>query len=133
MIAVSARTVPVCVFLVLSLCACSKPRPSTFESEAHWLQAVWAGDAVLKHTGTPRGNASWIEETWDYQFSGGPEAAVKLFRSHTPMGYTIVRQTDSELLLSRFDGHDSYQLTLTFEDSIGQKTTATVNLKSFPD
>jgi hypothetical protein len=43
-----------------------------------------------------------------------------------------VRQADSQLILAKFDGHDSYQLMLTFEPPLNQ-TTLLVVLKSFPD
>lgn len=130
---VSASKILTCFFLVTSFCACNKAKPSTFQNEAQWLQAVWTSDAELKHTDRPQQNANGMQETWTYQFAGGLDAAVKLFRNHTPLGYTIVQQTDSELWFSRFDGHDSYQLNLIFESSMDQKTTVSVILKSFPD
>jgi pyruvate dehydrogenase complex dehydrogenase (E1) component len=58
---------------------------------------------------------------------------MNLFRSHTPAGYNLVRQTDSELWFSRFDGHDSYSVALAFENLTGQTTRVSVVLKSFPD
>ena len=133
MIATPGRTIFAVLLLAISFCACSKAKSSTFQGEAQWLQAVWAGDAELKHTDVPRRNANGMQETWGYQFSGGRDAAMKLFGTHTPAGYKLVRQGDSELSFARWDGHDSYQLELTFENSTNQLTTISVILNSFPD
>lgn len=54
------------------------------------------------------------------------------FRVSNRRRLRLVRQADSQLILAKFDGHDSYQLMLTFEPPLNQ-TTLLVVLKSFPD
>jgi hypothetical protein len=133
MIALPAKAFGVAVLLAISFSACSRSGLSPFQRESQWLQAIWSSDAELTHSDVPQQSASEMQERWGYQFSGRREAAVKLLRSHTPAGYTLVRESDSELSFARWDGHDSYQLTLTFEDSTNQTTMVSVILKSFPD
>lgn len=133
MIAVPARTLLAALLLALSFCSCSGGGHSSFPREAQWLQANWSGDAELIRTDAPRKDANAVQEIWAYQFAGGRDAAMKFFRNHIPAGYTLVRQADSDLSLAKFDGHDSYQLTLTFEASTRETTTVLIVLKSFPD
>lgn len=65
MIAVPARKCFAVLLLATSLCACSRKEPPPFQYEAQWLQAVWAGDAELKHTEVPRKDANEIREMWE--------------------------------------------------------------------
>jgi hypothetical protein len=133
MIAATSPMLLAALLLAVSFCACSKAKPSTFQNEAQWLQTIWSGDAELKHGGAPQQNPNEMQQAWNYQFLGGRDAAMNLFRSHIPPGYSLVRQTNSELSFARWDGHDSYELALTFDNSTNQTTTVSVILKSFPD
>jgi hypothetical protein len=133
MIASPSQLILAVLLLAASFCSCGKAKRSTFQSEAQQLQVTWSGEAELKRSGGAQQIVNGMQETWGYQFSGGRDAGVNLFRSHTPAGYALVHQTDSELSFARWDGHDSYQLTLTFENSTNQTTTISVILKSFPD
>jgi hypothetical protein len=103
MIAVPSQKIVAVHLLEASFCACSKAQPSIFQSEAQQLQETWSGDAELKHIDEPQRNTKGMQETWRYEFPDGRDAAVKLFRSHTPAGYTLVRQTDSELSFARWN------------------------------
>ncbi len=96
MIAPPGRPIFAVLLLAIGFCACSRKDPSPFQYETRSLQAVWASDAELKYTEVPRRSENGMLETWWYQFASGPDAAVKLFRSHIPAGYKLVRQDAHE-------------------------------------
>jgi hypothetical protein len=124
------------VFLLLILCACPDERQSSFEQECKVVQKTWSGMAELVRTGQVKQNGSSMESSWDFEFAGNTETARKAFESNKPKGYGSTAQTDSELAFARFDGHDSFHLTVRFApfDSPDKKsTTVSVVLKSFPD
>lgn len=58
---------------------------------------------------------------------------MKTFEARIPAGYKLVRQTGTELSFARFDGHDSFYLTLSFVSAKQDSTTVVVKLKSLPD
>jgi hypothetical protein len=58
---------------------------------------------------------------------------MKTFDTRIPAGYKLVRQTGTELSFARFDGHDSFYLTLSFDSARQDSTTVRVILRSLPD
>jgi hypothetical protein len=58
---------------------------------------------------------------------------MKTYEARIPAGYSLVRQTGSELSFARYDGHDSFYLTLTFDATEQDSTTVQVQLRSLPD
>jgi hypothetical protein len=57
---------------------------------------------------------------------------MKSFMARIPPAYKAVRQTSSELGFARFDGHDSFLLTLSFKTE-RDVTTVDAGLRAFPD
>ncbi|MGA1998471.1 MAG: hypothetical protein ABSG52_00640 [Terriglobales bacterium] len=58
---------------------------------------------------------------------------MTVFQARIPAGYNLVRQTSSELTFARFDGHDSFYLTLSFDSTKQDSTTILAVLRSLPD
>lgn len=126
------RTLAATALLVLVLCACNKAQ-SSFEQEYRSVQKTLSANAEATQNSRPRQNGYTSEASWQYEFQGQKEAAVKTFNSRIPPGYKLVRQTGTELSFARFDGHDSFYLTLTFVSAKQDSTTVRVVLRSVPD
>jgi hypothetical protein len=58
---------------------------------------------------------------------------MKSFMVRIPPAYEAVRQTSSELGFAKFDGHDSFHLTLSFKTKQRDVTTVDAALRAFPD
>lgn len=121
------------VFLLLALCACTNDGTSVFEQERQSAQKTWSGDATLSASAESRRNGNSIEASWEYAVAGSKEAALRTFGAKAPTGYSVVRQTDSEVSFSKFDGHDAFYLTLSFAAAQEHATTVSVLLRSVPD
>ncbi len=121
------------VFLLLALCACTEEQNSTFDQERQAVQKTWSGEATLSRNAEVRRESNAIEASWDYEFAGNKEAAARMFSAKAPTGYKLIRQTDSEVALTRFDGNDSYYLTLSFAPTEQNSTTVSVLLRAVPD
>lgn len=76
-----------------------------------------------------------MASSWDFEFTGNKDAAVKAFSANKPNGYNSIGQRDSEIVFTRFDGHDSFQVIATFStpDPAGRKSAVSVVFKSYPD
>jgi hypothetical protein len=64
---------------------------------------------------------------------GGVVDARKVLRNAVSKGYELVREDDRGLSYARFDGHDSFYLTLVFQPKAKNSTSVSVVLKSMPD
>jgi hypothetical protein len=117
---------------MLVFCACNRGH-SSFEQEYRSVQVALSGDAEPTQASRPRQHGYASEASWQYEFQGHKEAAMKIYQARIPAGYNRVRQTSSELSLAKFDGHDSFYLTLSFESAKQDSTTVLVVLKSLPD
>jgi hypothetical protein len=126
------RALAATALLMLVFCACDKGQ-TPFEQEYRMVQKTLSGDAEPMQATRPRQNGYASEASWQYEFQGQKEAAMKTFATRIPAGYKLERQTDSELSFARFDGHDSYYLTLSFDSAKQDSTTVLVVLKSLPD
>jgi hypothetical protein len=129
---VRRRTVAVTALLVVALCACNK-RDSSFEQECKLIEEKLSSGAESTRTKAPRQNGYGSEASWRYEFQGNRDAAMKTYEARIPAGYSPVRQTTSELDFARYDGHDSFHLTLTFDAVKQDSTTVQVQLRSLPD
>jgi hypothetical protein len=118
---------------MIGLSACNRSGGSAFERECRAVQISWSGEANLIQTSNPRLAGTAMEAAWEYAFPGGKDAAIKTFQARVPAGYSAVRETSSELEFARFDGHDSFHLTVSFNSPRQDSTTVAVLLKSFPD
>lgn len=127
------RAVLAAAFLFLVLCACTKDGASMFEQERQSVQKTWAANATVSASAESRRNSNSIEASWKYAFAGSKEASLKMFGAKIPIGYSVVRQTDSEITFSRFDGHDTFYLTLSFTPAKQDATEVSVLLRSVPD
>jgi hypothetical protein len=112
--------------------ACNKAQ-SSFEQEYRSVQRTLSANAEATQDSRPRQNGYASEASWQYEFPGQKKAAMKTFATRIPAGYKPVRQTDSELSYARFDGHDSFYLTLSFSSAKQDSATVLVVLKSLPD
>lgn len=121
------------VFLLLALCACTEERNSTFDQERQAVEKTWSGEATLSRNAEVRRESSAIEASWDYEFAGNKEAAARSFAAKAPTGYKLVRQNDSEVGLAKFDGHDTYYLTVSFASAEKGSTTVSILLRAVPD
>jgi hypothetical protein len=117
---------------MLVFCACGKEPPS-FEQEYGSVQKTLSGDAKPARTNHPRQTGYAWEVSWEYAFQGTKDAARKTFQTRIPAGYSLVRQTGSELSFARYDGHDSFYLTLSFDPGERDSTNVRVLLRSLPD
>lgn len=126
------RAVTATALLVLALCACNK-RDSSFEQECRSVQKALSANAETTQDTRPRQNGYAWEASWQYELQGQKEAAMKTFDARIPAGYKLMRQTATELSFARFDGHDSFYLTLSFVSAKQDSTTVLVKLKSLPD
>jgi hypothetical protein len=129
---VPRRAVTATALLVLALCACNK-RDSSFEQERRSVQKALSANAETTQDTRPRQNGYAWEALWQYELQGQKEAAMKTFETRIPAGYKLVRQTGTELSFARYDGHDSFHLTLTFDAAKQDSTTVQVQLRSLPD
>lgn len=124
------RTLATATLLVLVVCACNKAQ-SSFEQERKSVQkALSVGEAVQDPRLRQNGYVS--EALWQCEFQGQTGAAMKTFATRIPAGYKLVRESDSELNFARFDGHDSFYLTLSFYSAKRDSTTVMVLLRSLP-
>jgi hypothetical protein len=122
--------------LVMMLCGCPDRSESSFEQERQSVQKTWSATAELVRTGDVRRNNYTMEASWEYDFAGERSAAVEAFAKTKPANYELLHRTDTRLTFSRYDGHDSYQIVVTFgaPDAATQKSTkVAVVLKGFPD
>jgi hypothetical protein len=117
---------------MLVACACNKAQ-SSFEQEYRSVQKTLSANAEPTQVTRPRQNGYASEASWQYEFQGQKEAGMKVFQARIPAGYKAVRQTSSELTFARFDGHDSFYLTLSFDSAKQDSTTVLAVLKSLPD
>ena len=117
---------------MLVACACNKAQ-SAFQQEYRSVQKTLSGGAEPTQASQPRQNGYALEASLQYEFQGHKEAAIKAFQARIPADYNLVRQTSSELTFARFDGHDSFYLTLSFDSSKQDSTTVLVVLRSLPD
>jgi hypothetical protein len=129
---VRRRTVAITALLVVALGACNK-RDSSFEQERKLIEEKLSSGAESTRTKVPRQNGYGSEASWRYEFQGDKDAAMKTYEARIPAGYSRVRQTASELDFARYDGHDSFHLTLTFDATKQDSTTVQVQLRSLPD
>lgn len=126
------RAVAATALLVFALCACNK-HASSFEQECRSVQKALSANAEATQDTRPRQNGYASEASWQYELQCQKEAAMKTFEARIPAGYKLVRQTGTELSFARFDGHDSFYLTLSFVSAKQDSTTVVVKLKSLPD
>jgi hypothetical protein len=129
---VPLRTLAATALLMLVVCACNKPQ-SAFQQEYRSVQKTLSGGAEPTRASRPRQNGYALEASLQYEFEGHKGAAMKAFQARIPAGYSLVRQTGSELSFARYDGHDSFYLTLTFDTTKQDSTTVQVQLRSLPD
>jgi hypothetical protein len=103
-----------------------------FEREYASVQNTFSSAGELIRTSKPQRHGDSTEASWTYEFAGDGPAAMKSFMVRIHPAYEAVRQTSSELAFARFDGHDSFHLTLSFKTK-RDVTTVDVALRAFPD
>ncbi len=127
-----ARTALVTLFLLI-FCGCHEQLHSSLEEERQSVQKGWAGMAKLVRTGDVKQSRSEAESSWEYEFNGDCKAAIHAFAESKPSGYEMIYRDDSQLRFARFDGHDSYQLAVTFDAQASHNsTTVLVVLHGLP-
>jgi hypothetical protein len=117
--------------LMVVVCACNKAQ-SSFEQERRSVQLALSANSEPVQEARLRQNGYASEASWQYEIQGQKRAAMKTFATRIPAGYKLVRESDSELNFARFDGHDSFYLTISF-DSTKQESKVRVTLRSLPD
>lgn len=126
------RQVVAVTMLLVALCACDK-RNSSFDQECRSVQTQLSRGTEPTQSSGPKQGGDSTEASWQFNFQGDRDAAIKAFEARIPAGYKQVQRNDSELGYSRFDGSDSFYLTLKFNPATQGSTTVAVNLKSTPD
>ena len=105
---------------------------SSFEREYASVQKAFTDAGELRQASKPQRRGDATESSWTYEFTGNGPAAMNSFTARIPPAYEAIRQTSSELGFARFDGHDSFHLTLNFKTT-RDATTVDVALRAFPD
>ncbi len=118
--------------LLVCMCGCDK-RDSTFDQECRSLQTQLSAVAEATHSDGPRRDGNSLNASWQFEFRGNRDAAMKSFENRIPVGYKPTQRTPSELSFARYAGNDSFYLTLTFDSGAQDSTTVRVNLRSIPD
>jgi len=121
------------VLMMLVICSCNRSEPSSFQREYEAVQMMLPSDAQLVNTSAPRQNGYGMEASWESQLPGNIEAAKQACRARVPVRYELVRETSSEIVYARFDGHDSFHLTFIFNATKPGSTMTTAVLKGVPD
>lgn len=106
---------------------------SSFEREHASVQNTFSSAGELIRTNKPQRHGDSTEASWTYEFAGNGPDAMKSFMARIPPAYEAVRQTSSELGFAKFDGHDSFHLTLSFKTKQRDVTTVDAALRAFPD
>ncbi len=118
--------------LLVCMCGCDK-RDSTFDQECRSMRTQFSAVAEATHSDGPRRDGYTLNASWQFEFRGNRDAAMKSFENRIPVGYKATQRTASELGFARSDGNDSFSLTLTFDAAARDLTTVKVNLRSIPD
>ncbi len=126
------RQVIAVAMLLVAVCGCSK-HDSSFDQECRSVRAQLSAGVEPTHSDGPRRDGYSLSASWQFEFRGNQDAALKSFASHIPAGYKPTQRTVSELGFARSDGNDSFYLTLTFDAASQDSTTVRVNLRSIPD
>ena len=118
--------------LLVAVCGCSK-YDSSFDQECRSVRAQLSAGVEPTHSDGPRRDGYSLNASWQFEFRGNRDAAMRSFESRIPAAYKPMQRTASELGLVRSDGNDSFSLTLTFDSAAQDSTTVRVNLRSIPD
>ncbi len=127
-----ARQVIAVALLLLVICGCDK-RESSFDQECRSVKGKLSAVTEPTHSDGPRRDGYSMIASWQFEFRGDRDAAMKAFETGIPAGYKPTQRTPSELGFARSDGNDRFSLTLTFESAAQDSTTVRVNLRSIPD
>ncbi len=127
------RSATLIVSAALLLCSCTRGNDSSFEKECALIQARAPTEASLTRDAVARHNGYSTEASWEYGFAGDDAAAAKAFRATVPPDYKFLHDGSEDLVYAKYDGHDSFYLTLVFTRSDRLSTKITVLLKSVPD
>jgi|SRR5581483_11491106 len=126
------RQVIAVALLLVALCSCNR-RDSSFDRECRSVQTQMSAGTEPAQFSGPKQDGYSIDASMQLNFRGDRDAAMKAFEARIPAGYKQVQRTESDLSYSRFDGSDSFYLTLKFDRGTQGSTTVTVNLRSTPD
>lgn len=124
------RLVFVIAILTLSLASCGG---NSFDRESASIQRVMSGEAHLVSRADPKRNGYTTEASWQYEISMGAKDAKEAFRGQVAKEYELVRDDELGLSYAKFDGHDSFHLTLAFQSREENSTAAGVVLTSTSD
>lgn len=130
------KRITLMVVILLVWCACGGAHQSAFQQEVQSVQKTLSGFGQLSRSGEVEQDGNALECSWAYEFPGSTEEAIQAVGANIPEGYNLLRPTASELILSKFDGHDTYQAVFSFRASDSQhppSTNISVLLKGFPD
>ncbi len=128
-----SRATALIVLAVLLIGSCSRGRSSPFEKERARLQSRVPPQASRTKESALRRDGFHTEAFWEYDFAGHRAAAIQAFRASVPPDYQLLRGGETDLVYWKYDGHDSYFLTLTFARTDPPSTKVTVFLESLPD
>ncbi len=120
------------VMLLVAICACSKHQ-SSFDQECISVQTQLSAGNEPIHSDGPRRDGYSLHASWQFEFRGDRDAAMKAFETRIPAGYKPTQRTPSGLGFARSDGNDSFYLTLAFDSTAQGSTPVKVNLRSMPD
>lgn len=120
----------------MAFCGCSHEMSSPFHRERSRVEKTLSAVGELLKTNEIKQSGTVMECSWDYEFAGEKSAAVSAFRKSQPNGYAVTSVSDSELVFGRFDGHDTFQVSLKFARSPSTDrvvTAVSAVLRGYPD
>lgn len=118
---------------VLSVAGCSKQGDPTFPQEQAAITKALPSEARLVSSAKARRIGETIETSWICEIITSPGVAKATFQERIPPDYKLIRTGDQEFTYTKYDGHDEFDLTVTFAEGANQKTAMNVVLRSIPD